>query len=500
MTMDDSNLQITKKSDFKDVDPSKMLSVSARFAVLNRLVARDLNDYRELHPSFFRYRKDEVRKFVRDPKKFEKELRRTLQYIYIASPHFRRVIQYFAGLTIWAYIIEPYKIDPKKANSTTIERNYRKVLNMLSSMNIKTQCANILSVCMREDVFYGTFWITPDSVTIQQLPSDYCAITTLEGNVPNVTFNFSYFTNRESLLDFYPEEFRIKYNAYVEDKRRHKWIELDCPYSFAIKVTSDILDYPVPPFAGILREVYDIDEFTEMKLAKAALDNYAMLAMKLPMDDEGNWLLDYDKAYDFWSNLDAVLPPEIGSVLTPMDIEKIDFERSAASVDADSVAEAEQNLFTAAGVSSLLFNNPKASSNALLLSIKVDQELTYGVVKRIEDAINRLINWQSFGKYFKVNFLNISEFNRKEAGDAYLKAASYGLPTISMFAASQGLDQAELDTMSYLEGTVLRLQDWFRPIQSSTQQSSEDSDSEPGAPRKDIGDLSDSRESNQEDE
>lgn len=486
------------KKEFGDIETSKMFFIPERFAALNRLIARDLNNFRRCFPSFFRYSKDDVRKFVLNPALHERELRRTIQYVYVASPHFRRLIQYFVGLTVWAYIIEPYKIDPKKASTAVIERNYRKVLNMIESMNIKTQCAKILSVCLREDVFYGTFWITPDNITIQQLPSDFCSITTIEGNVPNVTFNFSYFITRETLLDFYPEEFRIKYEQYKKNKKC-PWIELDAPYSFAIKATADILDYPIPPFAGLLRALYDIEDFTEMKLAKTALDNYAMLAMKLPMDDEGNWLLDYDKARDFWSNLDAVLPPEIGSVLTPMDIDKISFERSDNS-DSDTITEAEQNMFTAAGVSSLLFNNARASANALLLSIKVDQELTYGIVKSIGDAINRLIQHQSYGKYFRINFLNISEFNRKEAGEAYLKAASYGLPTISMFAASQGLGQAELDTMSYLEGTVLQLQDWFRPIQSSSQMNSDDINSDPGRPRKDIGELSDSREDNQEDE
>ena len=89
-------------------------------------------------------------------------------------------------------------------------------------------------------------------------------------------------------------------------------------------------------------------------------------------------------------------------------------------------------------------------------------------------------------------------------GDAYLKAASYGLPTISAYAASQGIGQAELDGMSFLEGTVLGLPDMFRPIISSTQMSSDDLDSnaatdEGGAPVKDMADLTESGEQNRED-
>ncbi len=478
------------------------IGLSSKFAILNKLITRDLNNYRS-SPNFYLYTRDDIQKYLSNPYRYEKELRRAINYIYGASPHFRRIIQYFVGLSDLAYIVEPYKIDPRKANINRTNGNYRKVLNMLSSMNIKTQLPKILSVCLREDVCYCTLWVTSDSVTIQHLPSDYCAISSVEGNVPNVTFNFTYFSSREDMLEFYPPEFKAKYNKFKND-RIHPWIELDAPNSFAIKCNSDILDYALPPFAGILREIYDIEDYKQLKMNKEALENYAMISMKLPMDDEGNWGIDLPKAKEFWQNLDSVLPEEVGSVLTPMDLEKVSFEKSNTG-DTNTVADAEESLFTAAGISSLLFNNVRASANALLLSIKADQAITYGLVKSIGDAINRFIQAQSYGKNFRVEFLNVSQYNYKEVGDSYLKAASYGLPTISAYAASQGIGQAELDSMSFLEGHVLKLQDMFRPIISSTQLNSNEISAEQdgsgngvGAPKKELEDTADNTEKNQE--
>ena len=230
-----------------------------------------------------------------------------------------------------------------------------------------------------------------------------------------------------------------------------------------------------------------------------------MLDMILPMDEEGNWLLDYDKAKEFWQNLDAVLPEEVGSVLTPMEIKKISFERSNTG-DTNTVADAEQNLFSAAGVSSLLFNNDKASANALILSIKADQAITYGIVKSIEDMVNRFIQAQSYGKNFKVTFLDCSIYNRKEVGEQYLKAAQFGLPTVMMYAASQGLGQAEFDSMNFLENEVLNLKNVLIPLKSSTQSSSSPSTNDSGSPTdeggrppKDMEDLTESGEQNRED-
>lgn len=482
-----------------DIPPTVMRAPSTFASTKSRLTLKDLNN-NTTSPTFSLYSKDDINTYLSNPYQNEKNLRKAVIYLYGVSPHFRRIIQYFVGLTDLSYYVSPYKIDPKKANVKTTNTNYRKVLDMMSAMNVRSQLPKILTVCLREDVFYGTFWVTNDSVIIQQLPSDYCSISTIEDGVLNVTFDFSYFNSNSSLLPFYPTEFQTKYKTYQND-RRNRWIELDSPNSFAVKCNTDILDYAIPPFSGVLRNIYDLEDYTQMKATKTALENYAMLDMRLPMDSEGNWLLDYDKAKGFWQNLDSVTPEEIGSVLSPMEIKKISFEKSNTK-DTDTVAEAEETIFSSAGVSSLLFNNDKASANALLLSIKADQAMTFGIVKSIEDVINRLLHSQSYGKYFKVTFIDSSPFNRKEMGDQYLKAAQYGLPTVMMYAASQGLGQAEFDSMNFLENTVLELKQNLVPLMSSTNTSAEtlNGSGEVGAPEKDVGEVSDKREANEESE
>ena len=137
------------------VNVDGLIGISSKFAVLNRLITRDLNNDIS-KPTFSLYSKSDIQTYLTNPYTYEKQLRKAVTYIYGASSHFRRLIQYFAGLSDCAYVVEPYRIDPKKANTKTVNNNYRKVLNMLSSMNIKTQLPKILTVCLREDVFYGT--------------------------------------------------------------------------------------------------------------------------------------------------------------------------------------------------------------------------------------------------------------------------------------------------------------------------------------------------------
>lgn len=512
-TAGDSNL--VKSSKIEEVDapvksakafPTDAVRFSERFKAISRLAVRDLNQ-RAAHTKKERYTRELIQGYISDPENNETNLRGAVNYLYGASPHFRRLIRYFVGLTDWSYFISPSKADIQKVNKNTLYKNYKKTLMVMESLNIGTQFSNILTICLREDVYYGTLWVTDAGIIVQKLPSEFCAISAIEDNVLNVTFDFSYFDRREDRLDFFPEEFRRKYNVYKKEasdptKRGQggKWIELDAPTSFAIKTNSDILDYAMPPFAGVLREVYDLEDYKHLKMSKTALENYAMLNMILPMSNDGEWLLDHDTARDFWRNLDSVLPDEIGSILSPMRVEKIGFERSGVG-ETNTIAEAEQNLFTAAGVSSLLFNNEKASANALSLSIKVDQEFTYGIVKSIGDMLNRYLASTTYGKMFKATFLNVSAFNRVEVGREYLYAAQYGLPVITMFAVSQGLKQIDIDAMNLLENDVLELKKKLVPLQGASTLTAKQTsgDSKGGRPKKEDGELTDSGEQTRED-
>lgn len=244
----------------------------SRFAKLNKLILKDLNNNPK-SPTFNRYSKEEIMGYLENPYRYETNLRDAVVYMYGASSHFRRLIQYFVGLSDLSWIVSPYKVDTSKADRNKIYKNYLKTLNFMNSMNIKDQGANILTVCLREDTYFATTWITNDDITLQQLPPAYCKISTIEGGVLNVTFNFAYFDQNKNLLDYYPPEFTTKYNLYKKEGTKSKWQELDSPNSFAIKCNKDILDYSMPPFAGILSNLYEIEDYKLLKLTKTELEN-----------------------------------------------------------------------------------------------------------------------------------------------------------------------------------------------------------------------------------
>lgn len=127
-----------------------------RFASINKLILRDLNGT-NTSPTFFLYTKDEITSYLKNPYQYEKNLRNAVVYLYGASSHFRRLIQYFVSLSDLSYVVSPHRIDTTTTRPQTIKRNYRRVLNLLSSMDIKNQFEKILTVCLREDIFMEQF-------------------------------------------------------------------------------------------------------------------------------------------------------------------------------------------------------------------------------------------------------------------------------------------------------------------------------------------------------
>ena len=106
-----------------------------KYAKLNKLILKDLNNNPK-SPTFNRYTKEEIMSYLENPYRYETNLRDAVVYMYGASSHFRRLIQYFVGLTDFAYVISPYKIDTTTAKPETIRKHYLRTLNFMNSMYI----------------------------------------------------------------------------------------------------------------------------------------------------------------------------------------------------------------------------------------------------------------------------------------------------------------------------------------------------------------------------
>ena len=462
------------------------------FAQLNRLILKDLNKEKSSSSILSKFTKQQVANFMKDPYSHQKSLRDVSNYLYNASPHYKRLIGYFANMLTLDYVVEPYGLNFEKVKIEEFKKQYQKTLDTLETMNIKHEFLKILKIAFREDVFYGYEHSTKESYFIQKLNPDFCQISSIEDGVYNFAFDFTFFdkTDNKNKLNTYPKEFKAKYERYKSSKQN--WIELDSSNTICIKINEEI-EYPVPPFNVIFESVFDIEDYKVLKKTKTKIDNYAVLTQKIPIDDKkgepNKFLIELDTAVAFHNKASQALPDEVGLITSPMDIDVIKFDKD--KVGNDNVADSERDLYNAAGVSQILFNSDKATGNGISKSIITDEEIALGVLRQFERWVNRKLKNVGGNYKFKTNFLNTTVFNINEVFEKYLKAAQFGMPVKHMVGASLGLSPSSMTCMAFLENDVLGLHDKLIPLTSAHTQSSKDG---AGAPKKSEDALSDSGE------
>jgi hypothetical protein len=340
----------------------------------------------------------------------------------------------------------------------------------------------------RDGIFYGYLHVGKDSAFIQALDPDYCKISSIEDGCFNFAFNFTYFNVYPEKLNQFPEEFRAKHELFVKDGTR-LWQELDSKMTICIKFDELATWYPIPPFVAIFYNILEIEDFKQLRKTKDKIDNYKLIHQKIPMregDQNNDFLLTLDYITEFHSNAEDTVAEQIGVITSPLSLEVIDFEKD--KVDKNRVADAEKELWNALGVSQLLFTGDTGAIG-MKFSIKTDEMIAFTILRQLERWVNRFLKNVNDAFQFRVNFLNITEFNKEDVQGSLLKSSQFGIPVKSHLLASLGMNPSVLTNMSFLENDVLQLHEKLIPLISSHTQTQDEGK---GTPKKKDTQLTES--------
>lgn len=450
------------------------------FAKLGRIIVERMNKYqtRRLNIYFKKYNKETLAEWLVYPEQHYRELRDASRFLYELSPQYCRLINYFARMHMFSYVIAPFQMDQNKiVDKRCFFTCYNRISKYLEKMNLRHEMQKIAIHVFLDDVFYGYIYQTEDSFYIRQMPSDYCKIVAIEDGCFLYGFDFSYFTQYPEKLEDYGSEFIEKYEIYKADANQ-RWQLLNAKREFCIKFNEEI-PYPSVPFMGVFEGIFDITDYKMLDKAKAETDNYKVIALQIPIDDEGHYKIDYDDAVDFYNRLLEVLPDNIGAFLTPMAAKDYDFEK-AGQYDDGNVSKSIKNFWNDAGVSSVVFGGDKVTAATLEVSTKADADIVYALGKQIERNVNRLLKYIQ-GKYkFKIMLLDVTHYNQAEMFSEYLRAAQASLPTTTMAMASLGLTQTDMYSLNYIENDILDIPHNYIPLSTSYTKSGDYSESEEG--------------------
>jgi len=452
-----------------------------------KLILNDLQNQNQDVQFFSKYKKSDILKWLDTPSSpmSQKKLREVSNFMYEHSGHYKRLCNYFSYMTKLPYLVLPYKLKMDKFNNEKFLKDYKDVIDYLEVMSIKQEYQKVISTMIREGISYNYEYSTPNSYFLKKLDPNYCKISSVEDGVLCVGFDFSYFSKYPDKLEQFGEEFQQKFTLYKSNAKL-QWQELDSKKAFAIKM-DESTDFTIPFFVSLLPMLYDIEDFKILEKNAKEQDNYKLLSLEIPLNEDGTYKYDYNEALKFYNMMAQALPSWVGLVLTPMKVEDFNFEKSGGVTNVTSVANAESEFWNAGGVSELLFNSQKSSSATIGNSIKTDEEIIYTIHRQIERVINKKLK-QISGEYkFKINILDTTIFSQKEYLDNILKASTYGTPVKLAICSIFGYSPSDTYGMTILED-VLGLVDKWKPLQSSNTQSGDEDKN--GKPKSDDEDLS----------
>lgn len=486
-----------RRKDSKPVERRKVMAFdTTEFA---KLVISELSRSNEGRRVLKRYKQSEVREILegyKEPKNQEK-LMEISQLLYAKSPQYKRLIQYFGGMALFAHVILPVR-DISKISKGRVVKQYTQIGELLKAMNLRHEMTKVLNNAFVEDIFYGYVHKSKKDFYIQKVDPKICKITSVEDGVFNYSIDMAYFQKNEDTLKNWASEIQTKYFRWkaMKDKnpKLSPWVELDARNTICIKINEEILE-AFPPFAGTFDAIFDIEGFKQLRKDREEIGNYMILTQELPMrkDSENNndFMIDREFMTYFHNMAIDTVPENVGVITSPMKIEPLKFERDR--VDSDGVAKAERDFWSGSGTSQLLFNADKSTSQGLLLGIKTDEEIVFGVLTQIERWVNRYLKFQFSDLMFNVDILDVTHFNQEEKFKMYLESAQYGIPVKSHVSATIGLSPIETMNMAYLENDILEMHEKFIPLMSSHTMSVDElgNKAEDGRPKSDPSKVSD---------
>ena len=435
--------------------------------------------------SYSSFTKDDVLTYLKNPSNVsnEQRLRKASIQMFSGNNQYWRLIMHYSMMPMWVYSISPRTFDPDSGGSDKFRVQFYKSAGYIEKINLRHEMRKAMPTIFSEGVLYGAIWSNNETWFIQKIDPDICKISSIADGTCMYAVDMSKI--KEENLGMYPPEFKTMWDEYRSTGQ--KWQEVPEKISFCVKANEN-LSYTVPPFAGVLPAIYDLENYKELAKVATELSNYKLLSMQVPTDNKGKLTMEWDRIMEFYEHLSNALPPYVGAAAIPMRLDSVNFERSGIARDTDEIESATRHFWYSSGTSPLLFGDASnTSSSALSLSIKASEGIVFSIMSQCERLINRHLKFLSGKPKFKVVIHPVTIFNYEQWVKYFKDAGTLGLPVKMAYNAIMGIESADVSAMAYLENDVLGLASKFQPLSSSYMQSADEA-GRPVKPDDEIGD------------
>lgn len=423
------------------------------------------------------FSKDKLRTYLQNIGSNQANLRKLSRYLYYRSQVYYRLIKYFSNqFDLNCRSVIPKYSPLEEPNSDEMLSSYCETIDMLDKLNLQYEMIKALTICFREDVFYGCAYYDESSMFILPLDPDYCKIA---GIYPTGDFafamNMSYFGQRQELLEYWGEPFESMYKEYEKDTTNGKWQMMPDEYSICFKARAEDWDTVVPVFSGMFNSIISLIDLEDIQAIADEQQIYKLIWMELETlngtEQPDDWKITPKLAARYFNKMiDEAFPDYTSAAIVPGKLNTISFDNDQAT-DSNKIEKATTNVLNSSGGSQILNSSSIKGTTAFNAAIRSDAEFAISMLlPQIEAWVNRFISYH-ISNPSKVKFFEVSVYTKEAFKDSLRTDGQYGLPLKLALNTLNGFSELDTLSLNYLEENCLKLSEKFVPFNSSYTQS-----------------------------
>jgi len=450
-----------------------------------------------------KYTKENVRNYLANPEKFERQVKELSIFLYVCSSEYKSFIDYRGKMLTHDFVLLPDGFLGDNSADKKLLNSFYLNLEFLENYNIKSKFSSIESILLREDIYFGYERSDGENFNWQRLPNNYCRIEGYDSfGCFSFEFDFSYFNNKSVDIDNFEPEFKVKYDVYKTSKSNKRWQKLDTSKAVCFKFDQSVL-YALPYLSGIFPQLMGLEDYKDIQEESTRANNYKLITFEIPMKTGSDARPDQflvTEPQKFHANAKSNIPTGVAVLTTPFKSSVINLNNS--QFDDNVVAKAENDIYTMANISKLIGNGGE-SSMGLERSINNDESLLFNLLRQYELWLKkrlRLFNASLPNRFrWRIELLDTTIYNRDKVFEKYLKSGTSGFNKFYI-TSSLGISQHSFLGLAKLENKLLNLvDDMLKVLPSSATTSGNDVGGNPGkdiSNKKDISIKGDDLETN----
>lgn len=381
------------------------------------------------------YDLDKISKALQDPVTNHKLLQEVSEYVYHVGGVYQRILMDVAFMPEFDVMLSPRGIN--KIKPETKKRSYFEAAMTVEKINPRHNFKRFGLKLLRFGELYIYEIEDEDSIVYKEMPIDMCKITSFENGLCRYSINLDSLRNK-NLLETMPNEIKDIYEKYQnkiikkEDLLEGKWYELK-ENAFAFNFIDPFLPKGYPPFAYLFKGATALDRMSNKLLSDEEIEMLKIIHNKIPIDEDGNFLIDPDLVTTFHQATKDNLPENVTIATNPFEMKMHSFQGNNKQTNYRQ--EALDNIYQNAGFSKEKFSGERNSNQAIKISTMADEMVALQLVRIFEPYLNYKIKQNKKASVWKAKILDNTYYNKTEYFRDCKEAASSGGSRLKLMAS-----------------------------------------------------------------